>query len=104
MLVEFRADIVHLDGLVVLSVGGEIDLATAPDLCQKMEEAIALSPHLVLDLADTTFMDSTGLTALVQARRACLSQGGSVTIRSPQRAVRRVLEITQLDSLITIEG
>jgi anti-sigma B factor antagonist len=103
VVVTFNVDIVHSRGHVVLEVDGEVDGATAAELQSKLAEAIAVSPQLVLDLSKTTFMDSAGLTTLVQARRACVDSGGSVTIRSPQQNVRRVLQITQLDSIISIE-
>src|SRR5206468_6962601 len=59
-------DIAQQDGVVVLSVRGEVDLATAPILDQKITAAEAEdSAEIIVDLDRVTFMDSTGLQVLL---------------------------------------
>ena len=57
-------------------------------------------PCVVVDLSEVDFMDSTGLSALVVAYRQAGEIGSSVVVAGAQPAVRRVLEITQLDLLL----
>ncbi len=81
------------DGTVV-EVAGEIDMATAPTLTDCLAH---LQGRIVIDLAHVTFLDSSGIGALIQARK----RGGSeLVLRHPQNNVRRVLELVGLDDWI----
>ena len=67
------------DGTLVLSLAGELELATAP----RLQEAVtaALTPAglpLLLDLTSLTYIDSAGLGALLQAKRTALRQGSDL--------------------------
>ena len=78
------------DGALVLS--GEIDSFTAPELATRLgEDGIA-----VIELSEVTFIDSSGLRALVEAHQRRLEAGSSLTLRSPSAAVQRLLEISGL--------
>ncbi len=57
-------------GVRVVSVSGEIDLATAPQVSSALSARDDGETALVLDLRDTTFLDSSGIRVLVQAHRA----------------------------------
>ena len=92
------------DGFVTLRVSGEIDLYTAPAL--RDAALAALRQHgtcLRVDLGKVTFMDSTGIEVLLATRRRAELEGGSLTLLSPTQAVRRVIEVTGLDKLFTID-
>jgi anti-anti-sigma factor len=87
------------NGVTVLEVTGEVDLSSADQL---RDTAIAaLTPYggtLRIDLAGVSFMDSTGLGALM----AVYDHAGDqhrVLIQNPRRNVRRILEITGLDQV-----
>jgi len=81
---------------------GELDMATAPELSQRLEEVAAAGLHTVrLDLSELEFMDSQGIKVLLQARETVQSQGGRLTVDSPQPLVARVLETTGLLKLFT---
>jgi anti-sigma B factor antagonist len=87
------------DGLVV--VAGEIDIATAPLLASSIEEAAAISEGaIVVDMTDVSFMDASGLQVLTGAAVDLAAMERSLSVRSPSHAVRRVLEITDLDSFL----
>ena len=82
----------------VVRVGGEIDLETAPQLGDHALEALRdVSPHLVIDLSDVTFMDSTGLKVLVTVRQRADLAGGSLAVTGASRTVLRLLSLTGLD-------
>jgi anti-sigma B factor antagonist len=87
----------------VVVAKGEVDMATAPTLWEVVTEALERSPsRLVLDLTDVSFMDSTGLKAVLHARRS-LPPDRTVVLRRPQPAVRMVFEVTGLTDLFEIE-
>ena len=58
---------------------------------------------VVVDMTNVTFMDSTGLAALVGPLKRFRSMNGEIVLRSPTRGVRKVLEITGLTRVFTIE-
>jgi anti-sigma B factor antagonist len=92
----------HADFCVV-GAAGELDVATAPDLDRKLRAAIEEGQvHLVLDLTQVTFVDSTGLGVLVGCRNLVRKSGGTIRLVVTHRNVRKVLEITSLDTVFPI--
>jgi anti-anti-sigma factor len=85
----------------VVRVSGELDIATAPRLQLVLDEAIASDPaSVMLDLDGLDFLDSTGITVLVRARRRLEDQGARLVLDGISPAVERVLEVAGvLDSL-----
>ena len=79
----------------VLSIEGEIDLSTADSLLDAVVAERGLG-DLVLDCADVTLIDSTGVQALLRARDAL--DGGTLVIRNPSRRVAAVFELVQAES------
>jgi anti-anti-sigma factor len=89
----------------VFYFSGELDIAAAPEAVEVLVAAIR-EGDVVLDASGLTFLDSSGISAIVQAYRAAnegVGRGRSVVIRNPSPRVRRILEITALDSLIEEE-
>jgi anti-anti-sigma factor len=87
----------------VVSVGGEVDLETASQLGDAALDALReVSPHVVLDLAGVTFMDSTGLKVLLTIHRRAELAGGSFAVAAAARPVRRVLTLTGLDQTFAL--
>lgn len=89
-------------GVVVL--GGEIDAHTAP----RIVEYFAAFPDgfdrgVVIDLEAVTFMDSSGLRILVDLNRRAAEAGVEMVLRSPSRAVTRVIEISGLDTVLSVQ-
>jgi anti-anti-sigma factor len=76
----------------------EIDTATVPAFRSALDEAIDHSNGnaVELDLTDVTFMDSTGLAALIDVGNRLRSQGRSLRLHNSGRTVRRLFEITGL--------
>ncbi|GIF77645.1 STAS domain-containing protein [Asanoa siamensis] len=83
--------------VVVVSVGGELDMATAPQLQDQITDLLdrGLS-RLVFDLTEVSFCDSTGLSVFVRAKNGTDEAGGVVRLAAPQRGVRRILEVSGL--------
>jgi len=83
----------------VLAVSGEIDIATAPSLREKLHSLLADGAlQLIIDLDEVTFLDSTALGVLVGVLKRARTEGGEVRIVCNQPRVRKVFEITRLDS------
>ncbi len=91
------------DGFRTLTVGGEIDLATASAFEAELDAVIAEahSPADV-DLSGVTFIDSSGLHALIRARKRVVGTGVRLVLVNPSDACRQVLEITDTAQLFEI--
>ena len=89
---------------LVLRVSGDLDMASAPQLVASAEQALAEPGRttLVLDLAELSFIDSTGIGALVSVRNAAVARDGQLVLRAPSAQVRRLLEIASLDSVFAL--
>jgi anti-sigma B factor antagonist len=101
--VEMVTTTAECDGKVVVSVEGDVDLVTSEELRQVLEGAVRLNPHVEVDLTGLTFIDSSGLSALVEGHRAARDAGGVVVLRNPTSMLRRLLDITRLDSLLVVD-
>jgi anti-sigma B factor antagonist len=88
----------------VVAVRGEIDLFTAPELKQRLTDAIeGGKTRIVVDLSDTTFLDSTALGVLIGAVKRLRSRdGGALVIVNVDQNIAKTFEITGLDQIFTI--
>lgn len=86
-----------------VAVAGEVDLATAAALRERLLHVLYdQSPDLIdVDLAGVTFLDCTGIGALVAVRNAAVQAGRQVRVSHPRPIVRRVLEVTGLLGVFT---
>jgi len=88
----------------IVIVTGEIDLGTGPELQERLlDAALPGDADVVADLAEVTFLDSTGLAALAVSHRRLAADGHKLIVRNPRPMIRRVIEITGLDTVIPIE-
>ncbi|MEU5879316.1 STAS domain-containing protein [Spirillospora sp. NPDC047279] len=91
------------DGLTVVSLRGELDIANADDLRQELQSARREhGDDVVLDLADLEFMDSHGLSVIIAGFKAASAAGGGLVIAAPRPIVRRTLDITGIGGRVTI--
>jgi anti-anti-sigma factor len=81
------------DGRFVVTVRGELDLAAAEHLWKELEPLITAGSLVVLDGAEMTFLDSSGLRVLLQAARRASASTAAFRLVAPQPAVQRVLEL-----------
>jgi anti-sigma B factor antagonist len=82
---------------------GDLDMATTVDVLGCLHSLVGGRTDVVVDVSGLGFIDSTGLNALVAARREAERLGCTLTLRRPARCVRRVLDITGLDKVFAIE-
>jgi len=86
---------------VVLTVLGEIDLVTAPELAAALEDYLDGTPCVVVDLTDVTFFGSLGLATLV--RLSALAEVADVRLALvPGPLVRRTMELTRTEEMFTV--
>ena len=90
---------------VVLEVGGEIDVYTAPRLRERLLELVSAGTrHVVVDLAKVDFLDSTGLGVLVGAHRRLRASHGRLSLVCSHERLLKIFRITGLDSVFEIHG
>jgi anti-sigma B factor antagonist len=87
----------------VLTASGEIHVSTAPELSERLNSAIASGrTRLVLDFTGVEFIDSTGLSVLLNALRRLTRRQGALSLVCTNPTVLRLFEITRLDSTFDI--
>jgi len=88
---------------LVVAVAGEIDMTTAPELAKAVEVISNHTRNVVVDLCGVTFLDSSGLNALIRGQRALAKRQIALRIVAPAEGiVRRVFEITQLTEALSV--
>jgi anti-sigma B factor antagonist len=98
VLVEEAAD--H-GGSVRVRVRGEVDLATAVEVCDGIERARRRAADVTLDLRDVGFMDSTGVRMLIDVAAESARDGFDLAI-APSPAVREVLRLCVLEDRLPL--
>lgn len=88
---------------IVITPGGEIDLYTAPRLQAEFAGVLRDGPaRIVVDLAAVEFCDSTGMNVLLAAMKRARERGGSLELAGPRPAVRKILQVTGLDTVFAV--
>jgi anti-sigma B factor antagonist len=91
---NFDLTVVDFGDVHIVSLSGELDIASADGLTDRLVEIAGST--VVVDLANLSFMDSSGIGALIRARQRMAVDGDSLLLSRPQPNVFRVLEITGL--------
>ena len=93
----FELRSIRLGDAVIVSIVGEIDMATAPEVSSAIDTARDDAERVVVDLSEVTFLDSSALNAFVQSQQGLALHDIAFRIVSPaDQAVRNVFEITRL--------
>jgi len=88
----------------IVSVSGDVDVYSAPALKDKISELIGTGEQTVIvDLGKVTFLDSTGLGVLVEARTATAEAGGQLPLVCTQQRILKLFAITGLDGVFNIQ-
>ena len=91
------------NGWQCIVVDGEIDLATVPELERAIDSVFeADSTSLVIDLTSSSFMDSTGLKALVMANRRYQESGRGFALAIDGGPISRLIDLSGVDASIKI--
>jgi anti-sigma B factor antagonist len=103
--VQFDVDRTTVLGRPALRVRGELDLATAPRLAEAAESQLSQQPQsLVVDLTDTTFLDSSGARELARIARRAAERSVALEVVCPRanRPVRLVVDLLELRAVVPI--
>src|SRR5690242_6864737 len=90
------------NGHVVVAVRGDVDIATAAELRNRLTNAVDAHRAVVVDLGEVGFMDSTGLGVLVALHARAVAREGTFVIARPQKIVRNALRLVQVDTVIDV--
>jgi anti-sigma B factor antagonist len=102
---ELSIDLKTEDGgeTLVFKLRGSLDLATAPTVRAALAEATEKgSHHLIVDLTQLEFLDSTGLGVLIGAHRRAAERGGSFRLVVSEGPISRLLNITGLIAVFAV--
>lgn len=89
------------DGYAVIALSGRLTASGAPLLRNAVGDLVmAGEPHIVIDMAELAFVDSSGLGALVGGLKSARVAGGDLRIAAVPDAVRTVLRLTNLDRVL----
>jgi anti-anti-sigma factor len=92
----------YQDGIAVLAVGGDVDLATVPALETAIDEALVSKPTgLVIDLSEVGFLASAGLQALV-ATHSNVRESAQFAVVANSAATSRPIQLTGLDQIFEL--
>ena len=98
-----RVEVSSADDVSTIVVAGEVDVATCAELREVGEKEAAISARLRVDLSGVSFIDSSGIGALIAIRNAADGAGIPVVFVNPSAKVLNVLQITRLTDVFTIE-
>lgn len=89
--------------VIILTPTGRLDIMTAWQFRLKLQECISrISPHIVVNLSQVNFIDSSGLTSLVAGMRDADKLEGSFRICNVHPDAKLVFEVTMMDSVFEI--
>ncbi|MDP9417916.1 MAG: anti-sigma factor antagonist [Actinomycetota bacterium] len=88
---------------IVVEVGGEIDVYTAPKLREQLVDLVADGQyHLIVDMERVDFLDSTGLGVLVGGLKRVRAHDGSLRLVCTQERILKIFRITGLTKVFPI--
>jgi anti-sigma B factor antagonist len=100
---HFRVEVRHADDTAVISVSGELDLASSPALEEELERVAQSDVQVVVvDLRNLEFMDSTGLSVLVRAHQRAEENGRRLGLVNGSQQVQRLLTLTGVADRLTL--
>jgi anti-sigma B factor antagonist len=88
---------------VVLAVSGELDMATAPELRERLDAALEAGVRrIVVDLQELTFLDSIALAMLLHASRRLGDEGRMAVVVAPDSYVRLIFEVAGMPHCVDV--
>jgi anti-anti-sigma factor len=101
---DFSTEITKALDRATVRVRGELDMATAPRLTHELTALIEGegAQSLTVDLGGVSFIDSTGLRALLGAHEQLRQRGGALVVSGPQPNTTKLFRTTGLDQIFTV--
>jgi len=100
---EFTLQIEHVEGVTIADLGGEFDIYSAPRFKELMTAHLERGDRsFIVNLESITYLDSSGLAAVVMMFKRTQALGGSLSVVAPQPRTKRLLSISGIDRIISI--
>jgi len=99
-----KIDTAEREGTLRITVGGEVDLYTSPDLRSAIIKAVPTAASGVeVELSGVEYMDSSGVATLVEGFKSARENSKKFVLVAPSASVMKVLELARLDAVFEIE-
>jgi anti-sigma B factor antagonist len=95
-----RVALTYRGDVAWLTLAGELDIAGVPRFEALVASAFVMADRCVVDLAEVTFVDSTGIRALLRAHRRAIESGATLELANSSAAVGRVLSDAGLENVL----
>ena len=96
-----QIDVQRQDAAAIVRLNGRLDLLSAADLKGRLGQVVADGARrVVVDLGDVSFVDSSGLGALIGGLKAARQAGGDLRLARPAEQARTILELTTLNRVL----
>jgi anti-sigma B factor antagonist len=92
----------RLPGVTVIGICGELDLLSAGPMEEHLQRLWHPGDQLIIDLANTTFIDCSGLGALMRIHRHVHQGGGLVRLAAPQPLPAKIIRLTEVDAVMAV--
>lgn len=100
---DIQVQVRRVDGVPLLDVAGELDLYTSPKLKAALDSLLAEGhTRLIVNLLETTYLDSTALSVLTATLKQVREAGGNLGLIYTQPQIERMFTITRLDEVFPI--
>ena len=86
----------------VVDVSGEVTFSNVAGLSRRLEQALSRARHLVVDLSDVTFIDSSGLSALLTASATARAKGGALALVVGEGHPASIFRFRGVDRLLAL--
>jgi anti-sigma B factor antagonist len=91
------------EGVYVVALAGEMDIATSPELVSRLEQVRGKGAYRVMvDLSRLSFIDSSGIKALVSSAKTVEANGGRLVVVAPPPHLEKVFDIVRLSSVVPV--
>jgi anti-sigma B factor antagonist len=91
-------------GGIVVALTGDVDLQSSPAARKVLLDAVGRGRPIFVDLANVTYIDSSGIASLVEALQDARKRGSRFALVSVSEAARRVLQLARLDKVFAIHA
>ncbi len=91
------------EGQIILSVSGQVDTVTSPELQKSILTSFQKVKDLVIDMAGVPYMSSAGLRALLIGQKTATSKGGTMVLTGVTDTVMQVFEMSGFSKVVNIK-
>ena len=93
-----------VEGITLVELAGELEVVSVDEFSVRMADLDGGGrSHVVIDVSGVTFIDSSGINALIRSVRSVEARGGTAVVASPSAVAQRVFAITLLPQLVPVE-